>query len=226
MAGGDFIDPARVGRIIPALPTDRSGCRRGGRTPGRSSTTRAAGGPGRTAYLLHRIGWTPGSGPPRSPAARHDRPAGPVLHGRLPDHAGARPLRISPERLPASWTCITTHPTTAWAGDLLRRPGSRSRSDPAPIGCTRQDPVRPAGAYQGAAHSGSLHPGRATLETRTTGDAMTGSISPFPLIRSGKREHPVRTLQYLLRAQATRSPSTDLRAEDRCRGTRLQMTCT
>ena len=29
---------------------------------------------------------------------------------------------------------------------------------------------------------------------------MTGSISPFPLIRTGDRDHPVRTLQYLLRA--------------------------
>jgi peptidoglycan hydrolase-like protein with peptidoglycan-binding domain len=30
---------------------------------------------------------------------------------------------------------------------------------------------------------------------------MTGSISPFPLVRSGDREHPVRTLQQLLRAR-------------------------
>ena len=30
---------------------------------------------------------------------------------------------------------------------------------------------------------------------------MTGSISPFPLIRTGDRDHPVRTLQYLLRAR-------------------------
>jgi len=28
---------------------------------------------------------------------------------------------------------------------------------------------------------------------------MDGSIQPFPLTRSGDREHPVRTLQYLLR---------------------------
>jgi peptidoglycan hydrolase-like protein with peptidoglycan-binding domain len=30
---------------------------------------------------------------------------------------------------------------------------------------------------------------------------MAGSIQPFPLVRSGDREHPVRTLQYLLRAR-------------------------
>ena len=30
---------------------------------------------------------------------------------------------------------------------------------------------------------------------------MAGSISPFPLVRSGDREHPVRTLQHLLRAR-------------------------
>ena len=30
---------------------------------------------------------------------------------------------------------------------------------------------------------------------------MTGSISPFPLVRNGNRKHPVRTLQYLLRAR-------------------------
>jgi peptidoglycan hydrolase-like protein with peptidoglycan-binding domain len=30
---------------------------------------------------------------------------------------------------------------------------------------------------------------------------MAGSIQPFPLVRSGKRDHPVRTLQYLLRAR-------------------------
>jgi peptidoglycan hydrolase-like protein with peptidoglycan-binding domain len=30
---------------------------------------------------------------------------------------------------------------------------------------------------------------------------MAGSISPFPLVRSGDRDHPVRTLQYLLRAR-------------------------
>jgi peptidoglycan hydrolase-like protein with peptidoglycan-binding domain len=30
---------------------------------------------------------------------------------------------------------------------------------------------------------------------------MAGSIQPFPLIRSGDRDHPVRTLQYLLRAR-------------------------
>ena len=29
---------------------------------------------------------------------------------------------------------------------------------------------------------------------------MAGSIQPFPLVRSGDRDHPVRTLQYLLRA--------------------------
>ena len=30
---------------------------------------------------------------------------------------------------------------------------------------------------------------------------MAGSISPFPLVRTGDRDHPVRTLQYLLRAR-------------------------
>ncbi len=30
---------------------------------------------------------------------------------------------------------------------------------------------------------------------------MAGSIQPFPLVRSGGREHPVRTLQHLLRAR-------------------------
>ena len=30
---------------------------------------------------------------------------------------------------------------------------------------------------------------------------MSGSISPFPLVREGDRDHPVRTLQYLLRAR-------------------------
>ena len=30
---------------------------------------------------------------------------------------------------------------------------------------------------------------------------MSGSISPFPLLREGDREHPVRTLQHLLRAR-------------------------
>ena len=30
---------------------------------------------------------------------------------------------------------------------------------------------------------------------------MAGSISPFPLIRSGDRDHPVQTLQHLLRAR-------------------------
>ncbi len=30
---------------------------------------------------------------------------------------------------------------------------------------------------------------------------MAGSISPFPLVRAGDRDHPVRTLQYLLRAR-------------------------
>ena len=30
---------------------------------------------------------------------------------------------------------------------------------------------------------------------------MAGSISPFPLIRSGDQEHPVQTLQHLLRAR-------------------------
>ena len=30
---------------------------------------------------------------------------------------------------------------------------------------------------------------------------MAGSIQPFPLVRSGARDHPVRTLQYLLRAR-------------------------
>jgi peptidoglycan hydrolase-like protein with peptidoglycan-binding domain len=30
---------------------------------------------------------------------------------------------------------------------------------------------------------------------------MAGSISPFPLVRSGDPEHPVRTLQHLLRAR-------------------------
>jgi peptidoglycan hydrolase-like protein with peptidoglycan-binding domain len=31
---------------------------------------------------------------------------------------------------------------------------------------------------------------------------MAGSISPFPLVRSGDRDHPVRTLQHLLRARS------------------------
>ena len=30
---------------------------------------------------------------------------------------------------------------------------------------------------------------------------MAGSIQPFPLVRTGDRDHPVRTLQYLLRAR-------------------------
>jgi peptidoglycan hydrolase-like protein with peptidoglycan-binding domain len=30
---------------------------------------------------------------------------------------------------------------------------------------------------------------------------MAGSIQPFPLVRSGDRNHPVRTLQHLLRAR-------------------------
>lgn len=30
---------------------------------------------------------------------------------------------------------------------------------------------------------------------------MAGSISPFPLVRTGDRDHPVRTLQHLLRAR-------------------------
>jgi len=30
---------------------------------------------------------------------------------------------------------------------------------------------------------------------------MSGSISPFPLVREGDREHPVQTLQHLLRAR-------------------------
>jgi peptidoglycan hydrolase-like protein with peptidoglycan-binding domain len=30
---------------------------------------------------------------------------------------------------------------------------------------------------------------------------MAGSIQPFPLVRSGDGDHPVRTLQYLLRAR-------------------------
>ena len=30
---------------------------------------------------------------------------------------------------------------------------------------------------------------------------MSGSISPFPLVREGDGEHPVRTLQHLLRAR-------------------------
>ena len=30
---------------------------------------------------------------------------------------------------------------------------------------------------------------------------MAGSISPFPLVRTRDRDHPVRTLQYLLRAR-------------------------
>ena len=30
---------------------------------------------------------------------------------------------------------------------------------------------------------------------------MAGSIQPFPLVRNGDRKHPVRTLQYLLRAR-------------------------
>jgi peptidoglycan hydrolase-like protein with peptidoglycan-binding domain len=30
---------------------------------------------------------------------------------------------------------------------------------------------------------------------------MAGSISPFPLVRTGDQEHPVRTLQHLLRAR-------------------------
>jgi len=30
---------------------------------------------------------------------------------------------------------------------------------------------------------------------------MAGSIQPFPLVRSGNWDHPVRTLQYLLRAR-------------------------
>ena len=28
-----------------------------------------------------------------------------------------------------------------------------------------------------------------------------GTISPFPLVRKGDRDHPVKTLQYLLRAR-------------------------
>jgi peptidoglycan hydrolase-like protein with peptidoglycan-binding domain len=30
---------------------------------------------------------------------------------------------------------------------------------------------------------------------------MSGSISPFPMVRKGSRDHPVRTLQHLLRAR-------------------------
>jgi peptidoglycan hydrolase-like protein with peptidoglycan-binding domain len=30
---------------------------------------------------------------------------------------------------------------------------------------------------------------------------MADSISPWPLVRKGDRDHPVRTLQYLLRAR-------------------------
>jgi len=30
---------------------------------------------------------------------------------------------------------------------------------------------------------------------------MSGSISPWPVVKSGSGEHPVRTLQYLLRAR-------------------------
>ena len=31
--------------------------------------------------------------------------------------------------------------------------------------------------------------------------ATTATISPWPLVRNGDQEHPVKTLQYLLRAQ-------------------------
>ena len=31
-----------------------------------------------------------------------------------------------------------------------------------------------------------------------------GSISPFPLVRKGDQNHPVKTLQYLLRARGHR----------------------
>jgi peptidoglycan hydrolase-like protein with peptidoglycan-binding domain len=34
-----------------------------------------------------------------------------------------------------------------------------------------------------------------------TQDAVAGSISPWPLVRRGDQNHPVRTLQYLLRAR-------------------------
>ena len=42
-----------------------------------------------------------------------------------------------------------------------------------------------------------------------TEDATTSSIQPWPLVRQGDQNHPVRTLQYLLRAtEPPRSPST------------------
>ena len=30
---------------------------------------------------------------------------------------------------------------------------------------------------------------------------MAGSVSPWPLVKQGDQQHPVRTLQYLLRAR-------------------------
>ena len=39
------------------------------------------------------------------------------------------------------------------------------------------------------------------ITQQTTGDAVTDSISPWPLVRKGDQNHPVRTLQYLLRAR-------------------------
>lgn len=33
------------------------------------------------------------------------------------------------------------------------------------------------------------------------GDAMAGTLSPWPLVRQGDQDHPVRTLQWLLRAR-------------------------
>ena len=33
---------------------------------------------------------------------------------------------------------------------------------------------------------------------------MSGSISPWPVVKSGSNGHPIKTLQYLLRARAER----------------------
>ena len=42
----------------------------------------------------------------------------------------------------------------------------------------------------------------AHVEPMSSGEAMAGSVSPWPLVRKGDQQHPVQTLQYLLQASS------------------------
>ena len=47
---------------------------------------------------------------------------------------------------------------------------------------------------------------------------MSGSISPWPVVKSGSNGHPSKTLQYLLRAAGIVSSSTAYSVRSRSRG--------